>query len=30
LRDGHVVEDRVNEKVLSAKEALDALPIEKD
>jgi len=30
LRDGHVVEDRVNEKVLSAKEALDALPIEKE
>ncbi len=30
LRDGHIVEDRVNEKVLSAKEALDALPIEKD
>ena len=28
LRDGHIVEDRVNEKVLSAKEALDALPIE--
>lgn len=30
LRDGHIVEDRVNEKVLSAKEALDALPIEKE
>jgi len=30
LRDGHVVEDKVNEKVLSAKEALDALPIEKE
>ena len=30
LRDGHVVEDRINEKVLSAKEALDALPIEKE
>ena len=30
LRDGHVVEDRVNEKVLSAKEALNALPIEKE
>lgn len=28
LRDGHIVEDRINEKVLSAKEALDALPIE--
>ncbi len=30
LRDGHVVEDKVNEKVLSAKEALNALPIEKE
>lgn len=30
LRDGHIVEDRVNEKVLSAKEALNALPIEKE
>ena len=30
LRDGHIVEDRINEKVLSAKEALDALPIEKE
>nr|WP_321378977.1 ABC transporter ATP-binding protein [uncultured Bacteroides sp.] len=30
LRDGHVVEDRINEKVLSAKEALEALPIEKE
>jgi putative ABC transport system ATP-binding protein len=30
LRDGHIVEDKINEKVFSAKEALDALPIEKD
>jgi len=30
LRDGHIVEDKMNEKVLSAKEVLDALPIEKE
>ncbi len=30
LRDGHIVEDKVNDKILSAKEALDALPIEKE
>jgi ABC-type antimicrobial peptide transport system, ATPase component len=30
LRDGHIVEDKINEKVFSAKEALDALPIEKE
>jgi putative ABC transport system ATP-binding protein len=30
LRDGHIVEDKINEKVSSAKKALDALPIEKD
>jgi len=30
LRDGHIVDDKVNNNILSAKEALDALPIEKD
>ncbi|WP_321437547.1 ABC transporter ATP-binding protein [uncultured Bacteroides sp.] len=30
LRDGRVVEDKINEHILSAKEALDALPIEKE
>ncbi len=30
LKDGHIVEDKINEEVLSAKEALDALPIEKE
>ena len=30
LRDGHIVEDKINEKFFSAKEALDALPIEKE
>ncbi|WP_321519168.1 ABC transporter ATP-binding protein [uncultured Bacteroides sp.] len=30
LRDGHIVEDKINDKVFSAKEALDALPIEKE
>jgi len=30
LKDGHIIEDIINETVHSAKEALDALPIEKD
>lgn len=27
LRDGHVIEDKSNPEILSAKEALDALPV---
>ncbi|HAD00793.1 MAG TPA: ABC transporter ATP-binding protein, partial [Porphyromonadaceae bacterium] len=30
LRDGHVVEDRINPTILSAREALDKLPKNED
>ena len=30
LRDGQVIEDTVNDHIASAKEALDALPVQKD